>query len=127
MDELIDASGVVPAANQVEWTPFGWSPQLLEHGRSRGIQIQAYCPLSRTTRLGDEQLRGIADRHYRSPAQVLLRWDIQLGVVPLPKAARREHLAENLGALDFELSAEEMNELGRLNERYSALGVLPYA
>jgi 2,5-diketo-D-gluconate reductase A len=71
-------------------------------------------------------VRSVSARHARTPAQVLLAWSIQRGAVPLPKANRRDHLVENLEALDFELSAEDFDVLNSLNEEYSSLGSLPY-
>jgi diketogulonate reductase-like aldo/keto reductase len=71
-------------------------------------------------------LRAVAERHGKTPAQVLLRWNRQLGVVPLPKANRREHQAENLEIFDFILSDQDMAELGELNRMASSLGELPY-
>jgi diketogulonate reductase-like aldo/keto reductase len=127
IDELADATGELPVVNQIEWSPFGWSEEMLAYCREDGVVIQAYSPLTRTSRLHDERIVGIAKRHRKTPAQVLLRWNIELGVVPLPKANRRDHLVENLDVFDFELDDEDMRELGNLNERYSTLGSLPYA
>jgi diketogulonate reductase-like aldo/keto reductase len=127
IDELIRSTGETPAVNQVEWSPFGWSREMLDYSGEHGIVIQAYSPLTRARRLDNERLRSVAARHDRTPAQVLLRWSIQRGAVPLPKANRRDHLAENLEALDFELSGEDLDVLNSLNERYSSLGWLPYA
>jgi diketogulonate reductase-like aldo/keto reductase len=64
----------------------------------------------------------VAAAYDRTPAQVLPRWALQRGVAPLPKANQREHLVENLGAFDFELSEEHMQALNDLNEHDSALG-----
>jgi diketogulonate reductase-like aldo/keto reductase len=113
--------------NQIEWSPFGWSREMLDFCGRHGIVIQAYSPLTRARRLDNERLRSVAARHGRTPAQVLLRWSLQRGTVPLPKANRHDHLAENLEALEFELSAADLDVLNSLNERYSSLGSLPYA
>ena len=126
IDELVQATNELPAVNQVEWSPFGWSPEVLEWSSQRGIVIQAYSPLTRARRLDDEHVRAVADRHGATPAQVLLRWSIELGTVPLPKANQRQHQLENLGALDLELTDADMAELNGLNERSSTLGSLPY-
>jgi 2,5-diketo-D-gluconate reductase A len=88
--------------------------------------IQAYSPLTRAERLGDRRLEAIAAHYHRSPAQVLIRWNLQLGTVPLPKANRRTHLEENIDVFGFELSDEDMAALSTLDERYSALGSLAY-
>jgi len=125
--ELADATGEMPAVNQIEWSPFGYSDAMLEFCRAEGIRIQAYSPLTRTERLDDHTLDEIAERHGKTPAQVLIRWDLQLGAVPLPKANRREHLKQNIDVFDFELDDGDMTRLAELNERYSSLGTLPYA
>jgi diketogulonate reductase-like aldo/keto reductase len=122
IEALVDATGESPATNQIEWSPFGWSREMLDYCRERRITIQAYSPLTRAGRLGDERLTEIAAACDKTPAQVLLRWSLQLGTVPLPKANRREHLVENLDVFDFELNDEQMDELGRLNEQWSSLG-----
>ena len=126
IEELIDASGEIPAVNQIEWSPFGWSQKMLDYCRDRGIVIQAYSPLTRGQRLGDERLNELAAEYSRTPAQLLIRWNLQLGVAPLPKANRRDHFAENLGVFDFEISDNHMTELSALNEQYSSLTSLPY-
>jgi diketogulonate reductase-like aldo/keto reductase len=99
---------------------------MLEFCRRRRILIQAYSPLTRRQRFSDEALQLIAMRCGKSPAQVLLRWDLQIGVVPLPKANRAEHQREDFDVFDFELSDADMEALSERNERYSALGELPY-
>ena len=126
IDALAEATGEMPAVNQIEWSPFGRSDAMARYCRERGIVIQAYSPLTRTTRLDDGTLGGIAERHGKSCAQVILRWNLQRGVVPLPKANRREHLEENLDLFDFALDEDEMGRIDGLNERYSSLGTLPY-
>jgi 2,5-diketo-D-gluconate reductase A len=121
IEELVNATGETPAANQIEWSPFGWSRELLDWSTERGIVVQAYSPLTRGRRLDDERLTAIAERHGKTSAQVLLRWNLQLGTVPLPKANRREHLVENLDIFDFELTDADMDALNRLNVRASSL------
>lgn len=123
---LIEASGEVPAVNQIEWSPFGHSDAMLSYARENHIVIQAYSPLTRTKRLDDEILADIASKYSKTPAQVLIRWNLQLGTVPLPKANRHEHQTENIDVFDFSLTDDDMLTLSRLNERYSALGSLPY-
>ncbi len=125
MDRLVESTGEVPVANQIEWTPFGWSPDMLEYCRERSIVIQSYSPLTRADRLDDEELTEMAAEYDRTPAQLLLRWNLQKGVVPLPKANRKDHLVENVGAFDFRISEDDMEALDDLNEHYSSLGSSP--
>lgn len=126
MRELTETTEEQPAVNQIEWSPFGCSREMLEYCRDNNIVIQAYSPLTRAERLGDEVLVAAGRRHGKSPAQVLLRWNLQCGTVPLPKANQVTHLEENLDVFDFALSDDDMSALDALNEHYSALGSLPY-
>jgi 2,5-diketo-D-gluconate reductase A len=128
IEALVEASGEIPAVNQIEWSPFGWSQKMLDYCQEHRILVQAYSPLTRARRLDENALTRIADEYDKSPAQILLRWNLQLGSVPLPKANQREHLVENLDVFDFRLADEHMDELGRINEQWSALGAsLQYA
>lgn len=125
--EVIDATGEVPSVNQIEWSPFGHSMDMLEFCRDEGIVIQAYSPLTRAHELYGTHIEELADAYGKTPAQLLLRWNIQLGTVPIPKASSIEHLEENLDIFDFEISADDMADLNNLNEEYSVLqGSLSY-
>jgi 2,5-diketo-D-gluconate reductase A len=119
---LVSETGEVPVVNQIEWTPFGWSPQMLAYCRRQRIAIQAYSPLTRATRLGDHRLARIASGYGRTSAQILIRWCIQSGVVPLPKANRRSHLAENIHVSGFRISEPDLADLNGLNQSWSSLG-----
>jgi 2,5-diketo-D-gluconate reductase A len=128
IEALLEATGEVPVVNQIEWTPFGHSEDMFDYTNERGIIIQAYSPLSRATRLHDRLLTAIADKHGKTPAQVLIRWDLQLGTVPLPKANHVDHLDQNLDVFDFSLTDDDMEALSAMNQNYSALGArLKYA
>lgn len=116
----------MPAVNQIEWSPFGHSMKMLEYCRENDIVIQAYSPLTRAERLDDSRLMEMADFYGKDPAQILTRWSIQLGTVPLPKANEIDHLHENIDVFDFEISDDDMDTLSSLNEHYSALESLPY-
>lgn len=122
---LIDASGEVPVVNQIEWSPYGHSEDMLSFCQNKHIIIQAYSPLTRAKRGDDEMVEDIARSYGKTPAQLLLRWNLQLGTVPLPKANRREHLTENLDIFDFAISDDDMATLNGLNENYSSLSSKP--
>lgn len=126
LQELIDITGEVPAVHQLEWSPFGHSLDMLSFCAAHGIQLQAYSPLTRGKRLEDERLARIAAKYEKSPAQLILRWDLQHGVVPIPKSGRADHQQENLEIFDFDIEAIDMATLDGLNERFSALEKLEY-
>jgi diketogulonate reductase-like aldo/keto reductase len=126
IEELVYRTGEMPAVNQIEWTPFGHSPRMLDFCRENEILIQAWSPLTHGKRLGDDKMGPMAARYGKTPAQLLLRWNLQLGVVPLPKANHVQHQRENLNVFDFEILPQDMARLNALNEHYSALGKLAY-
>lgn len=126
IEDLVETTNEVPVVNQIEWTPFGCSPAFLDYARRRDFLVQAYSPLTRSTRLDDGTLGEVAQTYRKSPAQILIRWNLQLGTVPLPKANQSPHLRENFDVYDFQLTEADMDRLSNLNRQYSALGTLPY-
>jgi diketogulonate reductase-like aldo/keto reductase len=126
IEELVYRTGEMPAVNQIEWSPFGHSPRMLDFCRDNDIVIQAWSPLTRATRLNDHKVGAMASRYGKTPAQLLLRWNLQLGVAPLPKANHVQHQRDNLNVFDFEITPVDMGKLGALNEHYSALERLLY-
>lgn len=122
IEELIDETGEVPVVNQIEWTPFGHSDEMRGFLRNQDIALMAYSSLTHGKRLTDPRLKDVAEKYNKTPAQIILRWDIERGVVPIVKANKIEHMRENLGVFDFELDDEDVEVLNELNEHYSALG-----
>ena len=116
LEELIDQFDVVPTVNQVEFHPFLLQPELLDFDREHGIRHEAWSPMTRGQRLDDPAITEIAQKYSRSNAQVLLRWDLQLGVVTIPKSIHRERIEENSQLFDFELADEDMEKLKLLDE-----------
>jgi len=126
IQKLIEASGEVPTVNQIEWSPFGHSENMMKYCAEKNIVIQAYSPLTRTKRLDDITLNQLASKYNKIPAQILIRWNLQFGTVPLPKANQKNHLKEDINVFDFEIRDNDMALLRDLNEEYSSLGSLPY-
>ena len=126
IEELVYRSGEMPAVNQIEWSPFGHSPRMLDFCRDNDIVIQARSPLTRGLRLNDDKVTAMAARYGKTPAQLLIRWALQVGVVPLPKANHVQHLRENLSVFDFEIAPVDMARLNALNEHFSVRRSLPY-
>lgn len=116
LEQLEKISSVVPAVNQVEFHPFLYQKELLEHCRRKGIVLEAYSPLVRAGRMDDPVLSKVASDHHRTGAQVLLRWGLQHGLVEIPKSTNPERIRENFALFDFELTAPEMAALDARNE-----------
>jgi diketogulonate reductase-like aldo/keto reductase len=118
LEALLAWSAVTPAVNQVELSPFLYQKHLLDFCKEHSINVVAYSPLTRGRRLSDTIIELIAREHQRTPAEILLRWVVQRGAIPLVKSTSQEHLKNNLGCIEFELSEEEMASLDSLNEGY---------
>ena len=114
LEELTDGFDLVPAVNQVEFHPMLFQLPLLEYCRSHRIQLEAYSPLGHGRLLTLPDVVRVATANGHTPAQVLIRWGLQHGVVEIPKSSRKEGILENLGALDFALTAAEMDRLDTL-------------
>jgi len=115
LDDLLADASVVPAVNQVEFHPLLTQKELLRYCADRGIQLEAWSPLAQGRLLNHPALQAIASKHGKTTAQVILRWDLQLGVVTIPKSIRQERIAENAQVFDFELSEEDMRAIDGLN------------
>jgi diketogulonate reductase-like aldo/keto reductase len=115
LEELAQASDVVPAVNQVELHPFLFQRELIDYCRQHGIQVQAYSPLAHANYLEEPALQAVGQAHRRSPAQVMLRWSMQHGLSAIPKSTDPVRIRENASIFDFELSEGEMARLDALS------------
>ncbi len=121
LEELLSGSDVVPVLNQVEFSPFLYQKELLEYCHERGIQLQAYAPLTRGTRLHDGCIVDIAQRYNKTPAQILLRWALQHRVAVIPKSSHHERIRENAEVFSYELSTRDMLTLDACNEAWRTI------
>lgn len=116
IERLVEVTGVAPAVNQIELHPLVARAQPREYDTSHGIVTQSWSPLGKGTDLLDQPVVArLAERHHRSPGQVVLRWHVQLGLVPIPKSADPGRIAANLDVFDFTLSDEDMAALAALD------------
>jgi 2,5-diketo-D-gluconate reductase A len=115
LERIIDASGVVPAVNQVELHPRLQQRELREFHRRRGIATEAWSPLGQGRILDDPTISELAQAHERTAAQVVLRWHLQLGNVVIPKSVTTARIEENFQIFDFELSQEEIEAFEALD------------
>jgi 2,5-diketo-D-gluconate reductase A len=113
IDELDQATGRLPAVNQIEWSPTLFDRDVLEGHRRRGVQLEGYSPL-RASNLGDPRLVRIADERGVTPAQVVLRWHIEHRIVAIPKSTNAERIAENAAIFDFQLTPSEVESVDAL-------------
>lgn len=106
---------VVPAINQVELHVFLQQPELLKYCKDNGIVVEAYSPIAHGHGLDNKVLKEIAEKHGKSTAQIMVRWCIEAGTVPLPKSTNPERIAENIDVFDFQLDESDMAKLKQLD------------
>jgi methylglyoxal/glyoxal reductase len=121
LETIMEATGVVPAVNQVELHPWLSQKPLLAFCQEKGIQPEAYSPLMTGHLKEAKELVPIAAKYGKTPAQVVLRWDLQNGVVIIPKSVHENRIRENCELFDFELSAGDMAAVDAMNRNHRFL------
>ena len=116
LKELAEFADITPVLNQVESHPRMSQNKLREYAAKNDIKTQAWSPLMQGKILKDETLQKIADKHNKSVAQVILRWDIQRDVMLVVKSVRPERMASNADVFDFSLDEEDMKAINNLNQ-----------
>ena len=115
LDQLLARATVAPVVDQVHFNPSAYRKALLNACADRNIALEAYSPLGTGAQLDEPVVTGIAERLGRTPAQVLLRWCVQRGIPVITKSTHRDRIAENAQIFDFELPANDMVKLDRLD------------
>ncbi|MFT9846516.1 aldo/keto reductase [Aneurinibacillus sp. REN35] len=115
LEDLLSDARIVPMVNQVEFHPRLTQKDLLHFCKDKGIQLEAWSPLMRGRLLDDPVLTEIGRNYNKTAAQVILRWDLQHGVVTIPKSVHEERIAANADIFDFVLTSEEMERIDALN------------
>ncbi|MDQ0190798.1 aldo/keto reductase [Alicyclobacillus cycloheptanicus] len=115
LQDLLDHCEIRPMVNQVEYHPYLTQVELRTFCEQNQIRLEAWAPLMRGRLMDDPVLQQIASAHEKTVAQVVLRWDLQHGVVTIPKSVRPERIRENADIFDFELSEQEMAQIDGLN------------
>ncbi|GJD58300.1 aldo/keto reductase [Methylobacterium dankookense] len=115
LDRIVGETGIVPAVNQIELHPRFQQEALRAAHTRHGIVTESWSPLGRGHGLADPILAAIAKAHGRTPAQIVLRWHLQNGLVAIPKTATPARIAENIAVFDFALSDDEMARIATLD------------
>jgi diketogulonate reductase-like aldo/keto reductase len=115
LEDLLQSIQIVPVVNQMEFHPYLVQQNLIDYCYEKQIQYEAWSPLMQGKILGDETINLIAKKYGKTAAQIILRWDLQKGVVTIPKSIKKERILSNSMLFDFELSQEEMNIIDKLD------------
>lgn len=116
LKDLLDHAEVMPAVNQIEFNPMIHQPDTVAFCQDNKIQLEAWSPLGNGRALDNPVIKRIAEEKQKSPAQVILRWELQQGFVVIPKSAHVERMRENLALYDFDLDADQMEAIAELDE-----------
>jgi diketogulonate reductase-like aldo/keto reductase len=116
LDEFLPHCKIMPAVNQYEFHPELMQPGLLEYCKKRGIQPEAWSPIMKGRVNDIPVMQALAAKYGKNPVQVVLRWDIQKGVVTIPKSVTPERIISNADIFDFELSDEDMAKIDKLDK-----------
>jgi diketogulonate reductase-like aldo/keto reductase len=117
LKDIIEDTGVVPVVNQVEFHPLLTQRELLKYANEQGIQLEAWSPLMQGN-LDLPLLKELAGKYGKTPAQIVLRWDLQQGVITIPKSVNADRIKENAGFFDFTLSDEDVKAIEDLNKNH---------
>lgn len=120
IEELITATGVAPEINESYFCPICTKSDLVEYCKSIGCQLMTYSPLMdmASRRIPLEILTPIAEKYHKSVAQIILRWNVERGCIPLPRTRNPVRLAENFSVLDFALTSDEVSDISSLNRNF---------
>ncbi|WAH36224.1 aldo/keto reductase [Alicyclobacillus dauci] len=117
LEDILQDSDIVPAVNQVEYHPLLTQQEVHNFCKANNIQLEAWSPLMQGN-LDNEVLVELSEKYGKSPAQIVIRWDLQNGVVTIPKSVREARIVENADVFDFELTTEDMANINGLNKNH---------
>ncbi len=116
LEDLLDGANVVPMVNQMEFHPYLVQQSLIDFCKANQIQYEAWSPMMQGHIFKDPSFQELADKYQKTIAQVVLRWDLQKGVVTIPKSTKKERIKANADLFDFELSPEDMRYLDAMDQ-----------
>ncbi|WP_342599576.1 aldo/keto reductase [Psychrobacillus sp. FSL H8-0483] len=118
LEDLMNDAEIKPMVNQVEYHPRLTQKEIQAFCQEHGIQLEAWSPLMQGQLLDNLVLQEIANKYNKTIAQIILRWDLQNGVVTIPKSTKEYRIVENPTVFDFELTKEEMQRIDELNQNH---------
>jgi diketogulonate reductase-like aldo/keto reductase len=115
LQDLLGTAKIVPMVNQMEFHPYLVQQDLLDFCLDKNIQYEAWSPMMQGKIFGIETFKELANKYNKTIAQIVLRWDLQKGVITIPKSSKRERILANADIFDFELTMDDMANLDRLD------------
>jgi 2,5-diketo-D-gluconate reductase A len=125
LKRIIDATGVAPSVNQIELHPRFQQQELAAYHTEHGIITESWSPLGQGTLLENATLKALAQKHGRTPAQVVIRWHLDRGYIVIPKSATPSRIRENFDVFDFSLDADDLAKIAALDRKDGRIGPDP--
>ena len=119
LEELKKTAEIMPMVNQIEIHPQSSKNDMLSYCEENNIQLVAWSPIMRGKLFSNDLMIDLAEKYKKTIAQIILRWHVQRGIIPIPKSSNEERIKENLSIFDFELSNDDMKTIDLLNEGYN--------
>jgi diketogulonate reductase-like aldo/keto reductase len=114
LERIVDETGVVPVVNQIELHPGHPQRAMREYHARHGIVTESWSPIARGEILRHESITQLAGKYGKTPAQIVLRWHVENGLVAIPKSSNPARIRENIDVFDFRLDADDMSQIDRL-------------
>ena len=123
LEELCDTAKIKPVLNQIELHPYFQQNELRQRMDKYNTKTEAWAPLGHAmTKIFDEEIiKKLSEKYKKSPAQIILRWDIQRGIITIPKSQKKERIKENFEIFDFEMTEDEIKEIDVLNGKQNRI------
>ena len=123
LEELCDAAKIKPVLNQIELHPYFQQNELRQRMDKSNTKTEAWAPVGHAmTKIFDEEIiKKLSEKYKKSPAQIILRWDIQRGIITIPKSQKKERIKENFEIFDFEMTEDEIKEIDVLNGKQNRI------
>ncbi|MFZ1292044.1 MAG: aldo/keto reductase [Melioribacteraceae bacterium] len=118
LKELFKNSEIIPTINQVEYHPYLTQPELVDFCQKNKIVMEAWAPLMKGKVNNISEIINLSEKYKKTPAQIVLRWNAQKGIISIPKSSRKERILENSQIFDFNLFDEDIKILDSLNKNY---------
>ena len=118
LEELKKTAKIMPMVNQVEIHPFSTKNNIINYCKDNNIKVVAWSPISRGRVLSNDLMIDLSQKYKKSIVQIVLRWHMQKGVIPIPKSSNENRIKENIDIFDFEISSEDMKAIDSLDEGY---------
>ena len=117
LEQLKKSAKIMPMVNQVEIHPLSSKNNMLDYCNKNQIQMMAWSPIMRGKVFSNQLIMRLSEKYNKTIAEIILRWHIQRGVIPIPKSSNQERIRENIAIFDFEITKEDMDSINSLNER----------